>query len=304
VWRRGERIMPRGIFLLGYNETKIPEIKCFYYKVPLNLPSDLIFKLYTLINASFNASSLLEMKYDHYRIIACFSGQNTPEPCDEGVLGIILEEHEIIENLELFLRRNLSYSILHPTDPAMEEIFKIRLLNFINLNNIFTTRFEIENIPEILIINGDTEYKSNLLRIGEMQVSNTELEAIYKKMINNQEVSQFSYCKLDLSAPNITYLLMKYEKYNPNIDKILSIMKPYIERYFYYSLEIIALFLLAPVLTLTCLHPESDPDPFDSNKSLVQILRKSKNYNYDFNNLIPLILNNEIYLASMARFDY
>ncbi|HUX98677.1 MAG TPA: hypothetical protein VMV49_03930 [Candidatus Deferrimicrobium sp.] len=294
--------MPRGIFLLVHNEIKGPEIKCFYYKIPLDISQEFVSKLY-MSHAGFEASSLMELKYNHYRIVSCFTGHKARKTRKEGILGLILEENEIIDNLELFLRRNLIYGLLHPTNQAMEELLRTRLLNFIKLNRIFK-KVEIENIPEILIINGDTEYKSSLVRIGEKQVSNMEIGGLYKKIIKNQEIPQFKYYKLDAAIPNTTFLLVKYEKPSPHIDKIFSIMKPYLEHFFNYSLEIFALFLLAPIITPICLNSEVNKDQFDTNKSLLQILQKSNDYYYDFNNLIPLILNNEIYLTSISRFNY
>ncbi|MHA2184826.1 MAG: hypothetical protein ACXAAI_07475, partial [Promethearchaeota archaeon] len=65
--------MPRGLFLLIHDEIRGPEIKCSYYKNPVNLNNEFISKLY-MSHAGFDSSSHIEIKFENYRSVSCFTG--------------------------------------------------------------------------------------------------------------------------------------------------------------------------------------------------------------------------------------
>jgi len=287
--------MPRGMFFLIHDEITGPEIKCNYYKSPMILPQEFISKLY-MSHAGFNSSSHLEIKFGHNRSISCFTGNLDRRSQAEGILGIIFEENEKFDNLDLFLQRNLTRTINKPENQTIKEIFSNELLNYIELNKLFE-KVEFEDIPEIFIINGEKEYNSCLLKIGEKEVSNSEMIEIYRKIIEKEEIPDYQYIKLNLKGINNTFLIFKVVISNKNIEKIISTIKHYIENFCYYSLEILSLFLIPSFINLIPLKLELSKKYFDKNRSVLQILQNSENYYNEFNNIISYLVKGDVYIT-------
>ena len=287
--------MPKGMFFLIHDEITGPEIKCNYYTSPITLPQEFISKLY-MSHAGFKSSSHLEIKFGHKRSISCFTGNLDRKSHTEGILGIIFEENENFDNLDLFLQRNLTRTVNKPENQTLKEIFSNKLLNYLKLNKIFE-KVEIEDIPEIFIINGEKEYSSCLLKIGEKKVSNSEIIKIYRMMIEKEEISDYQYIKLNLEGINNTFLIFKVDGSNKNLDKIISTLKHYIENFYYYSLEILSLCLTPSFIRIIPLKPEVSKKYFDKNRSVLQILQKSENYSNEFNNIISYLVNGDISLT-------
>ncbi|MHA1487258.1 MAG: hypothetical protein ACTSSC_08810, partial [Promethearchaeota archaeon] len=172
--------MPKGIFLLIHDELRGPQIKCSYYTNPITLPQEFISKLY-MSHAGFKSSAHLEIKLSRYRSISCFTGNLDRRTQKEGILGILFEESENFDNLDLFLQRNLYPAIYKPDNQMMEVIFSEKLQNYLKLID-FLEKVEIEDIRDLFIITGGDAYKSCLLKIGEKQVSNSEMLDLYQKM--------------------------------------------------------------------------------------------------------------------------
>ncbi|MFX0077096.1 MAG: hypothetical protein ACFE96_16750, partial [Candidatus Hermodarchaeota archaeon] len=124
--------MPKGIFLLIHDEIRGPQIKCSYYTSPMSLPQEFISKLY-MSHAGFKSSSHMEIKLGRYRSISCFTGNLDRRTQKEGILGILFEEGEDYENLDLFLQRNLYHAINKPDDQMMQDIFSEKLQNYLDL---------------------------------------------------------------------------------------------------------------------------------------------------------------------------
>ncbi|MFX1497357.1 MAG: hypothetical protein ACFFBH_07515 [Promethearchaeota archaeon] len=289
--------MPRGIFLLIHDEIKGPEIKCSYYTSPINLSQDFISKLY-MSHAGFKSSSHLEIKLMQYRSISCFTGNLDRRTKKEGILGIIFEENETFDNLDLFLQRNLFYAINNPNNQTMKEIYSNNLLEYLELNKLIEN-IEIENIKEIFILQGDEKFKTCPIKIGENQVSNSEMIDIYRKIIGNQEIIQYYYIKLDLIEYDNVFVIFKVKKPNSDIEKIIQSIKPYLEEYYVYSLEILALFLFPLFLGIVPRNPKLSNKYSDNRKSVLQYLKKSENYSQDFKEIISYLIKNEILLTSL-----
>ncbi|NVM55520.1 MAG: hypothetical protein HWN66_17565, partial [Candidatus Helarchaeota archaeon] len=213
--------MPRGIFLLIKDEIKGPEIKCSYSELPFDLSPQFISNLYRS-HAGFEAASTLNVELKNFKILSCFTGHVARTGQKEGIIGIVLEKNETSDNLELFLRRNLSYGLMKPDDQTIKEIFGLKLTNYLNLIQIFNS-VSIEKIPEIFIVNGDQDYKSNLLRIGVKKASTQKMASIYERILGNQKVPQFQYYKLNVDVANNTFLIVKIHKPHQYIDKIFSV---------------------------------------------------------------------------------
>ncbi|MFX0059984.1 MAG: hypothetical protein ACFE85_10485 [Candidatus Hodarchaeota archaeon] len=288
--------MPKGIFLLIHDEIKGPEIKCSYYTSSINLPQDFISKLY-MSHAGFKSSSHLEIKLRHYRSISCFTGNLDRTSQREGILGIIFEENETFDNLDLFLQRNLYYAISNPNNHIMKEIFS-KLLEYLELNKLIEN-IEIEDIKEIFILQGDDKYKSCLLKIGEKQVSHSEMIDIYRKTMENQEIPLYYHKKLDLMERDNIFLIVKVKKSNSDIEKVIKAIIPYLEDYFFYSLEILSLFLLPSFLGITPINPKLSNKYSDNRKSVLQSLQKSDNYSKDFKEIVSYLIKGEILLTSL-----
>ena len=287
--------MPKGMFFLIHDDIKGPEIKCSYYTSPITLNQEFISKLY-MSHAGFDSSSHIEIKFGHYRSISCFTGNLDRRSQKEGILGIIFEENEEFDNLDFFLQRNLNYITNKPDNQTIEETFSNKLLNYYELNKIFD-KVEIEDLPEIFIINGDKEYQSCLLHIGEKKVPNSEMIEIYQKIMKKQKIPQYMYIELNLEVKNNTFLVLKVNKSNQNIDKVILTLKSYLEHFYYYSLEILALFLLPSVIRIVPLKPKLSEKYSDKNKSVLQHLQNSGSYGKEFNELISCLVRGDVYLS-------
>jgi len=287
--------MPKGIFFLIHDEIKGPEIKCSYFTGPMTLPQEFISKLY-MSHAGYESYYLIEIKYDRYKSVSCYTGNLDRRSQKEGILGIIFEENEEYNNLDLFLRRNLFEASNKQDDQTMEEIFSYRLLSFLHIVSIFE-RVEIEDIPEIFILTGNEEFKSCLLKIGEGKVNTSEMAEIYKNITEKQVITQYRYVKLKSELLNNVYLILKLTKPLQEIDKIISTIKPYIDNFFYYSLEILALFLIPSLIRIVPFKPKLAKKYFDKFKSILQNLQKSENYGHEFNNIVSYLIKGDIYLS-------
>jgi len=289
--------MPRGMFLLMHDEITGPEIKCSFYKNPVSLSKEFVSKLY-MSHAGFESSSHMEIKFEKYRSISCFTGNLDRRSQKEGILGIIFEENEEFDNLDLFLQRNLYRALDKPDNQKIEEIFSNQLLNYLELSNFFK-KIEIEGIPEILLINGNSEYKSILLKIGDINISTPEMTKLYQKIIKKQTVPQYHYVELNSEETNKTYLVLKSDRPPKIVEKIITTIKPYLQHSPYYSLEILSLFLLPSVIKIIPLKLKSSKKHPAKSKSFLEILRKSDNYNKEFNSTISNLLRENIYISPL-----
>ena len=287
--------MPKGIFLLIHDELRGPKIKCSYYTSPISLPQEFISKLY-MSHAGFKSSSHLEFKLSHYRSISCFTGNLDRRTQKEGILGILFEESENFDNLDLFLQRNLYQAINKPDNQMMEVIFSDKLQNYLKLID-FLEKVEIEDVLDLFIITGGDAYKSCLIKIGEKQVSNSEMIDIYQKIMKAQEIPHYYYVKLDLEGNDNTFLIFKTVRSNPNIDKILNSIKPYLEKFYYYSLEILTLFLFPSLIKMKPSKSGMTKEIFDEKKSLLQNLKNSENYSKEFNSYISKLIKGSFYIS-------
>jgi hypothetical protein len=286
--------MPQGMFLLIHDEIRGPEIKCSYFTNPVNLNKEFTSKLY-MSHAGFDSSSHIEIKFENYRSVSCFTGNLDRRSQKEGILGIIFEENEEFSNLDLFLQRNLYYIIDNPNDETMQEIFSNQLLNYLELTKLFK-KVEIEGIPELYLINGSSEYKYNLLKIGESSISIPEMTALYKKIIDNQIILSYHYEKLNIEETGNTFLVLKSEEPVKTIKMLISTLKYYLERFFYYSLEILALLLLPSVIKIVPLKIQISKNYSNKTKTLIQNLQKSNDYREEFNTVIKDIIEGNIYV--------
>ncbi|MFX0003935.1 MAG: hypothetical protein ACFE9C_10060 [Candidatus Hodarchaeota archaeon] len=287
--------MPQGMFLLVHDEIMGPEIKCSFYTNPINLSKEFISKLY-MSHAGFDSSSHIDIKFENYRSISCFTGNLDRRSQKEGILGIIFDENEEFDNLDLFLQRNLFEVINNPSNEKLQEIFTKKLLNYLALNSLFD-KVEIEGIPEIYIINGNEQYKSCLLKVGVKNVSISKMADIYKKILNNQAISQYHYAKLNLESDFDTYLVLKINESIKTLEKIISTITSYLEKYNYYSLEILALLLLPSIIKIVPLNQVISKKGIDKSNTFLQNLQKSRDYNKEFNNTISQLLEGVVYIA-------
>ncbi|MEJ2293628.1 MAG: hypothetical protein P8Y23_02555, partial [Candidatus Lokiarchaeota archaeon] len=194
--------------------------------------------------------------------------------------------------------RNLIYALGDPNNQTMKDIFSNKLLEYLELNRIME-KVEIENIKEIFILQGNDKFKSCPLKLGEMLVSNSEMIDIYRKIIEKQEIPQYHYCTLDIRGKDNFFVIFKVQKSNSDIDGILLSIKPYLEKYHFYSLEILALFLLPSVLGITSINPKLSKIYPDNRMSILHKLKKSNNYAKEFNDIISYLIKGEILLCSL-----
>ena len=295
--------MPRGMFLLIHDEIRGPEIKCSFYKNPVSLNKEFISKLY-ISHAGFDSSSHIEIKFENYRSVSCFTGNLDRRSQKEGILGIIFEENEEFNNLDLFLQRNLYHAIDKPNNKTMQDIFSNKLSNYLELGKLFE-KVKIEGIPELYLIKGNSEYKYNILKIGESSTSILEMTDLYQKTLNKQIIPHYHYGELNLGEVNNTFLVLKSDEPTKTIEMLITTIKSYLEKFYYYSLEILTLLLLPSVIKVELIkteftgffHPPKSIS--DKTKSFLQSLQKSKNYQKDFDTVILNLTQGNIYISPL-----
>ena len=291
--------MPVGIFLVVHDEIKGPQIKTYYFKNPVDLPQEFISKLY-MSHAGFESTSNIEIKFNRYRSISNFTGSLDRRTKKEGILGILFEENEEYSNVELFFQRYLYYAINNSDNQTMEDIFSNKLQRYLELIKIFN-KVQIERIPEIFIINGDTKFLSYSLKIGESQVLNVEMSELFNKIKKNQDTFPYQYKLLKDNGKKKTFLVVKIENPTQDTEKILTTLATYLKEYFDFSLEIITLLLLPSVVGIVQLKRKSIEKHSYGNKSIIQILQDSSNYSNDFNKIITSMIDGDIYLTPLEH---
>ncbi|MFX0073908.1 MAG: hypothetical protein ACFE96_00590 [Candidatus Hermodarchaeota archaeon] len=287
--------MPEGMFLLIHDEIIGPEIKCSFFENQVNLNNEFISKLY-MAHAGFDSSSHIEIKFENYRSVSCFTGNLNRKTQKEGILGIIFGENEEYDNLDLFLQRNLYHSIDNPSDQILESIFSDKLLNYLKLNDLFQ-KIEIEGVTELYLVSVNSEYKYTILKIGESSISTPEMTILYKKFLSNQIILPYYWEELNLGEGNKTFLVLKSEEPQETIKMLITTIKSYLEKFYYYSLEILALLLLPSVIKLLPARSEFSKTSSTKDNSLLQSLQKSNNYQEDFNTIISILVNGNVYIS-------
>ena len=286
--------MPRGMFLVIHDEIMGPKLKCSYYTKPMTLSKEFISKLY-MSHAGFDSSSHIEIKFDDFKSISCFTGNLDRRSQKEGILGVLFEEDEEYDNLDPFLQRSLYKIIENPTNETIKTIFMQDLLNYLKLSNIFN-RVNMEGIQEIYIINGNEEFKSYFMKISEKNVSRLEMADLYNQINETQKIPQYQYVKLNIDSDNNTFLVIKGNCESKFKEKILQVIKPYLERSLEHCLEILVLSLIPSIIKLTSLNQSISKDDLGKNKSILQRLQQSKNYYEEFNRIVSDLIRGELYL--------
>ncbi|MBD3228350.1 MAG: hypothetical protein GF329_09195 [Candidatus Lokiarchaeota archaeon] len=179
----------------------------------------------------------------------------------------------------------------------MREIFTKRLKIYITLNR-FYDEVKIQNIEEIMILQGNAEFQSFIIRLGINKISNLEMKINYQKLLKSQELKDYAYLKLDLPENSNIYFVIRMDRYFKEIKGLLTIIKPYLEKYFEYSLEIITLFFLPAITELGIYDINDDIKKHKrTSRSIIQELQKSKKYSKEFNKIINNLIEGRIYVT-------
>lgn len=287
--------MPQGMFLLMDDPVNGLEIKCEYLTNPIEIQPKFLATLFSS-HAEFEKESFLEATYGDFIILSYAPRYIATRNTKAGVLGVILDYHETLENMELFLHRSLLKILKNPNNETMKEIFEMDLQRYMLLNHLFD-KIQIENVQEILIVKGNSNFKSAILWLGERDLSRLEIAILYKRILKNSRISNIKYYKLKTLTSNV-YLIVKFTKFGKEIDKIFTTITYYMKRNFNYSMEILALFLLAPIVSLASSKKGLFREFPDEKKSILRILLKSKDYSSDFNQLISSLVKGDGYLSS------
>jgi len=287
--------MPQGMFLLMDDPVNGLEIKCEYSIKLIEIHPNFLATLFSA-HAELEKESFLEAIYEDFKILSYAPRYIATRNTKAGVLGVILDYHETLENMELFLRRSLLKILKKHDNETIKEIFEMDLHRYILLNLLFD-KIQIENVQEILLVKGNSNYKSTILWLGERDLSRLEIAILYKRILKNSRISNIKYYKLKTLTSNV-YLIVKFTKFEQEIDKIFTTMTHFMKRNFNYSMEILALFLLAPIVTLASSKKGLFREFPDEKESILRILLKSKDYSSDFNQLISSLVKGDGYLAS------
>jgi hypothetical protein len=282
------------MFLLIHDEIMGPEIKFSYYTSPVNLTKEFLSKLY-MSHAGFESSSHIEIKFENFRSISCFTGNLDRRSKKEGILGIIFEEGEEFDNLDPFLQRNL-YKVIEKADNEMLQlIFSQDLLNYLELTTLFQ-KVEIEGIQEIYIITGNEEYKSCLFKVSDDNTSMLEIAELYKKVKDDQIIADYQHIKLNVDFKNNLFLVLKGDTDIKTIQKVTQAIKPYLEKSLDYCLEIIALLFLPSVIRIIPIKQNTYKSNISKDRTVLQSLQHANNYYEEFNKIISDLIRGDIYI--------
>ena len=281
------------MFLVIHDEVMGPELKCSYFTEPVNLTKEFISKLY-MSHAGFESSSHIEIKFENFRSVSCFTGNLDRRSQKEGIFGIIFEEKEEYDNLDPFLHRNLYKVIENPSNEVLQTMYSQKLLNYLELTTLFQ-KVELEGIQEIFIIMGNEDYKSNLLKVSDSNVSILEMTELYKKMVKNQKIPHYQYVRLNQDSENI-YVVLKINADNKSIDEGMEVIKSYLEKSLDYCLEIITLLLMPSVIRISPFMPSISKDKGDKYKTVLQSLQQSKDYYSTFNKIFSDLIRGNLYI--------
>ena len=281
------------MFLVIHDELMGPEVKCSYFTEPVNLTKEFISKLY-MSHAGFESSSHIEIKFENFRSVSCFTGNLDRRSQKEGIFGIIFEEKEEYDNLDPFLHRNLYKVIENPSNEVLQTMYSQKLLNYLELTTLFQ-KVELEGIQEIFIIMGNEDYKSNLLKVSDSNVSILEMTELYKKMVKNQKIPHYQYVRLNQDSENI-YVVLKINADNKSIDEGMEVIKSYLEKSLDYCLEIITLLLMPSVIRISPFIPSISKDKGDKYKTVLQSLQQSKDYYSTFNKIFSDLIRGNLYI--------
>ena len=174
----------------------------------------------------------------------------------------------------------------------MQAIFTRSLENYLSLEQVFEDT-KVESISEIIVISGTDKYKSTLLRLGRIRLLNSQISRIYEKILNKEDYPFFRYIRLNLDQPENVFLILKLQKPERRMDEILSAIKPFLEKYFNYALEIFALFLLSPIVKFVSSKPIQIKGELKEIESVLDVLHKTSDYYESFNDILISIICEE-----------
>jgi hypothetical protein len=115
--------------------------------------------------------------------------------------------------------------------------------------------------------------------------------------MNSEETPFYYYIKVDLDGKDKTFLIIKTTKSNSNIEKVLKSLKPYLEKFFYYSLEILTLFLFPSLVKMKLLSSEVTKNRVDEKNTILQNLKSSEDYGREFNSYISKMIKGSYYIS-------
>jgi hypothetical protein len=286
--------MPQGIFLLVDDPIKGLLVEAEYHRTALQIDPQFYAHLYSS-HAEYAQESILKANYENYTIISYAPKDIATQTMKAGVLGLVLDYHETLENVFLFLRRTLRPALKHPTSAWLKEVLEVKLHRYFLLNRIFST-IQIENISEILVIKGNNNYQSTLLRLGTKESSRLDLAVLYKRIVKGSKIPKVNYYRIKSALSNI-YLIVKFSKAKEQIDKIFKMIQHYLDKDLNYALEILALVLLAPVIALASTNQSLYPGPSEK-RSVLHVLHNSDDYGSEFNEVLSSLIRGETYLSS------
>jgi len=74
-------------------------------------------------------------------------------------------------------------------------------------------------------------------------------------------------------------------------------LKPYLEKFYYYAPEILTLFLYPSLIRLNPSKTSVTKEKIDNNKSVLQNLKNAENYAKDFNHYISKLIQGSLYIS-------
>ena len=111
----------------------------------------------------------------------------------------------------------------------------------------------------------------------------------------------YQYYQLDMDKENI-YLLVKTKKADKKIREIFNFIIPYLELYLNYSLEVFSIFFIPHLLNIRKVDDFGKMTAPLKQKSVLNHLKDSRDYGFEFNMLISELINQRIYFEPINEF--
>jgi hypothetical protein len=295
--------MALGLFTVVHDEIKGPLIKDQFITAKIDIPSEFISKLY-LSHAGFEESSLLEIKLNQYKVVSYYTGQKARIHKNEGILAILLEGNEEIENIELFLAKNISFALKISNTSILEKILNQNLPYFVYLNSSLK-KYEIENITEIFVLKGKDTLESVLFYFGKSKPGYEQLGSLYAKVHFDEETPGIAWETISHEKSHY-YLGIRSLKNTPDIEKCTEVLARYLGKSLHHCLEVIMM-VLFPHSTLLLNGNDLRTASFFKDQmtidkkimngaiNLQDHLKKAENYQEAFENLITGLYQDELF---------
>jgi hypothetical protein len=241
--------MTIALIVIMHDEIKGPQMIGSYFKEKIEINPEFIAQLY-LSHAGFKNGSIMEMKYQNYKVHSYYTGDQARILNKEGIIALFSKESDRFDNMEPFLERFVRLAIQKPTESNLQKILEFHLPQYQTLLNHFN-QISIEDLASVYIIRRNQKSWSFYLRI---EIKHSEVSddkgnnSIIQMLDNNDEgkmVPGVAFAKLcETKEESFHLILTGKAKSTDNFVEIVQIAAKLLRENLSFAVEILSLLLL------------------------------------------------------------